>query len=83
MTSPLFPVTLTSKDTQRLSPYLTGWPRLAALLLKGVNVPDLQRLILLELEGAKRKPMLDRLMMRLLRLQRKALGTEVYRRAGR
>lgn len=58
------PVTLTEKDCERLRPHLAAWMKLHETLLLGVNVPDLQRLILLELLGAKRRDILKRLIAR-------------------
>jgi hypothetical protein len=64
------PVTLTDKDAERLTPYLTGWPKLHSKLMAGVNEPDLQRLVILELLTKRRKAILDRLLMRLGRIHR-------------
>ena len=72
-------VVLSDKDAERLAPHLAYWDKLHRLLALGVNEPDLQRLIILELMGAKRKLILIRLMMRLGKVQRKEIERRVYR----
>lgn len=71
------PVQLDSKDCGRLGSFLSGWKRLAPLLALGVNEPDLKTLILLELVGKQRRVILDRLLMRLGRVQRRVLQKKV------
>jgi hypothetical protein len=70
-------VQLDSKDCERLGSFLSGWKRLAPLLALGVNEPDLKTLILLELVGKQRRVILDRLLMRLGRVQRRVLQKKV------
>ena len=72
-------VVLSDKDAERLAPHLAYWDKLHRLLALGVNEPDLQRLIILELMGAKRNLILIRLMMRLGKVQRKEIERRVYR----
>jgi hypothetical protein len=64
------PVSIDTKDFQRLSPHLSGWVRLHEILLLDVNEPDLMRLVLIELMGRKRKQIIQRLLGRLAKLQR-------------
>lgn len=71
------PYFLDSKDAERLGGYLSGWKRLAPLLALGVNEPDLKTLIMLELLGKQRHAILDRLLMRLGRVQRRALQKKI------
>ena len=71
------PVQLDSKDCERLGSFLSGWKRLAPLLALGVNEPDLKTLILLELVGKQRRVILDRLLMRLGRVQRRELQKKI------
>ena len=71
------PVQLDSKDCERLGSFLSGWKRLAPLLALGVNEPDLKTLILLELVGKQRRVILDRLLMRLGRVQRRNLQKKI------
>ena len=63
------PVAVPTKDAQRLAPYLSGWQHLHRLLLRGVPEQDLQRLVIMELCGRQRMKILDRLLMRLSRVQ--------------
>ncbi len=70
------PVVLTSKDEQRLTCYLTGWMKLAELLAD-INEPDLMRLGVMELLGKQRRKILDRLLMRLGRVQRKRIEERI------
>lgn len=63
-------VELTTKDVERLKVHLTGWNKLNEMFLLGVNAPDLQRLVVIELMGAARRVILTRLLGRLMRLER-------------
>lgn len=72
-------VILTDKDALRLSPHLAYWDKLHRLLALGVNEPDLQRLIVLELMGFKRKLILTRLLMRLGKVKRREIELRVNR----
>lgn len=58
------PVSLGSKDEERLSPFLVGWEHLHPVL-GSLNEPDLQRLIILELMGKQRRKIVQRLLFRL------------------
>jgi hypothetical protein len=71
------PCILDSKDAERLTPYLSGWKRLAPLLKLGVNEPDLMRLITLELIGKQRRFLIDRLVSRLGCVQRRRLEKRI------
>jgi len=68
---------LDNKDCERLGSFLSGWKRLSPLLALGVNEPDLRTLILLELVGKQRRVILDRLLMRLGRVQRRELQKKI------
>lgn len=72
------PIEVSHKDTERLSPYLSHWNRLHRVLAH-TNEPDLKRLILIELSGQRRKAIIDRLLMRLGRIQRRALEEKISR----
>lgn len=67
------PVFLTDKDAERLRIHLSNWNRLHETLLLGVNAPDLQRLIVLEMMGAQRRLIITRLLGRLSKVERKEL----------
>jgi hypothetical protein len=74
------PVALSDKDSERLRPYLSHWGVLNARFRSGVNESDLKRLILLELSSeSPRKRILDRLLMRLGRVQRRSLSDKIER----
>lgn len=73
------PVILLDVDAERFAPYLSCWMHLHMLLTLGVNVPDLQRLIILELCGQRRRHILTRLVGRLGRVQRHALERRIER----
>ena len=70
-------VGMCSKDEERLSFYLSNWVRLSNLFVKGVNVPDLRRLLVLELMGKKRRFILDRIIGRISTLQKAELHERV------
>ncbi len=70
------PVLLSSKDEQRLAPVISGWMHLADLL-KDINEPDLMRLVIMELLGKQRRKILNRLLMRLGRVQRKLIEARI------
>lgn len=74
-------VVIDSKDAERLGVYLSGFMHLASILPQ-VNEPDLRRLVVLELMGKQRKKLLDRLLMRLCRLDRLALQKQVNKLIG-
>jgi hypothetical protein len=65
------PVKVSQADSDRLAPYLSGWPVLAKWFYSPkVNEPDLQRLIVIELSGQARLSILERLASRLGSLSR-------------
>lgn len=64
------PVIILDKDKQRLTPHLSGWNHLHEVFLLGVNVPDLKRLVILEMMEAKRQPIIDRLLARISKLEK-------------
>lgn len=72
------PVEISTKDAERLSNYLTGWMHLAKLL-HDINEPDLKRLVVLELSGKQRWKILDRLLMRLGRVQRNQIEQRIQK----
>ncbi len=71
------PVVVSDKDHERLSPHLSNWPRLNNLLLLGVNEPDLQRLILIELQDKRRSQILGKLLAKYGRARQVRLVTKV------
>ncbi len=70
------PVILSDVDASRLSVYLVGFMHLATPILT-INEPDVKRLIVMELLGKRRWKLLERLIMRLGRMQRQALEKRV------
>lgn len=73
------PVEIDEKDRDRLKVHLSGWNRLNEILLLGINEPDLRRLVILELLGARRKEMLTRLLGRLAKLERKRILSRIQK----
>ena len=71
------PVDVSDKDAQRLKIHLSGWNRLNEILLLGINEPDLRRLVVLELMGHRRMTILDRLLGRLAKLERKRINDQI------
>lgn len=70
-------VIITYKDEERLRVHLSNWKRLHEIMLLGLNVPDLQRLVIMELLGNGRHRILTRLLGRLAKLQRAELQRKV------
>jgi hypothetical protein len=70
-------VVLPGNDRERLAPHLSGWNKLNGLFLKGVSDPDLKRLVVLELMGRRREEIIRRLLMRLGRVQRRAIEEKI------
>ena len=66
------PVILTDQDEQRLSGLLSGWPTLSGIIA-GTCEPDVQRMIIMEMLGKKRMPMLHRLIGRLSTIRRQRI----------
>ena len=73
------PVILLDKDEERLAPHLAGWRGLANILLIGVNEPDLQRLIVMELLGKQRQKILNRLVGHLSRVHAREVKERIRR----
>lgn len=71
------PVPLSSKDEQRLQPYLSGWNKLVRALNLPVVEADLQRLIMLELAGKRRRPILEKLVVRLTKVRKQTLQRRI------
>ena len=71
------PVALSLKDVQRLEPHLSRWERLNELFLLGVNVPDLERLVIIELSAKRRHQILMKLLGRRSTLKQRALKARV------
>lgn len=57
-------IAIGDKDEERLRPYLSSWNRVIDCLLKGISPSDVQRLIIMEMMGAARKPILHKLLVR-------------------
>lgn len=70
------PIVLESKDRERLSVYLVGFQHLAPCI-STINEPDLQRLVIMELMGKQRWELLDRLLMRIGKVQRKRIHNRI------
>lgn len=74
------PVELTDKDQERLKVHLVGWNHLNEILLLGsINEPDLMRLVILELAGSRRMDIINRLLGRLAKLQRRRLRERIQK----
>lgn len=73
------PVHLSDKDRQRLNAYLSGWNKLIEQLMDGVSLPDLQRLLIIELMDRQRRPILQKLLVRLTKLNREKLERRIER----
>lgn len=67
------PVEISDKDRERLIPHLVSSGHLNEMFLLGVNEVDLKRLVVLELVGTKRRPILVRLLGRVSSIQRRAI----------
>ncbi|MFZ9966250.1 MAG: hypothetical protein ACO3IN_04555 [Steroidobacteraceae bacterium] len=76
------PVVLTSKDAERLSYHLGNWTRLNEVMLLGINLPDLRRLVVLELMGLKRRSILSRVLGRIAKEQRRDRWAKIERALG-
>ena len=63
-------VILSDKDAERLQVHLSNWRRLHEIMLLGLNIPDLRRLVVLELLGNGRRAIITRLLGRIAKLQR-------------
>lgn len=74
------PVLLSPKDQERLSVHLIGWNRLNEILLLGsINEADLKRLIVMELAGSRRMDIINRLLGRLQKIQRKRITDRIQK----
>jgi hypothetical protein len=73
------PMVLTSKDAERLSYHLGNWTRLNEVMLLGINLPDLRRLVVLELIGLKRRSILSRLLGRIAKQQHRDRWAKIER----
>lgn len=71
-------VEISDKDHQRLSVHLAGWNRLNEIFLLGsINESDLRRLVIMEIMGSRRPSMINRLLGRLQKLQRKQIDYRI------
>lgn len=69
-----FGTALSKKDRTRLEPHLVGYNRLnELLLLNGIPIEDIQKLIMLEVEGKRRPFILKKLVGRLKSKERQQL----------
>ncbi len=73
------PVILSDKDCARLKPYLSHWMKLNQLLCLGVNEPDLERLMIIELSYNRRSDILGRLLSRWGRQRQMKLQEKIDR----
>ena len=71
-------VVILARQRAELEGILSGFMPLANALAKGLPEYTLRRLIVLEMMGKGRKKLLDRLIMRLGRLERQDLQQRVY-----
>lgn len=72
-------VILSSKDAERLQIHLANWRVLHEIMLLGVCLEDLKRLVILELAGHGRRPILVRLLGRIAKMQRKETMAKIDR----
>lgn len=70
-------VVLCDADIERLSPHLGNWAALHAILMLGVNVPDLERMVVIELTTNRRRQILRRLTARIHALTYEDLWTRI------
>jgi len=75
------PVEVSEKDIARLKSHLGGWNQLNELFLIGIAEIDLRRLILLEVHGASRMPIINRLLGRLAKVERRKLLSRIQKLA--
>ena len=73
------PVVLSYKDAERLGYHLGNWTRLNEVMLLGVNLPDLRRLVVMELMGAGRRSILRRLLGRIAKEQHRSRWVTIER----
>lgn len=71
------PIEILEKDAARLSSHLTGWNKLNEIFLLGLNEPDLRRMVVLELMGARRQSIISRLLGRLSKLERQRYNQNI------
>lgn len=69
-------ISVESKDAERLTIYLVGWEKLSPFL-STIAEPDLMRLVVMELCGKKRMKLIDRLLMRLGKMQRRKINARI------
>jgi hypothetical protein len=73
-------VEFSDKDQERLKVHLVGWNHLNEILLLGsVNEADLKRLVILELSGSRRMDIVNRLLGRLAKVQRRRLRERIQK----
>lgn len=71
-------VEISDKDRQRLSVHLVGWNRLNEIFLLGsINESDLRRLVVMEIMGSRRMSIVNRLLGRLQKIQRKQIDYRI------
>lgn len=74
-------VRVSAKDRARLAPHLSGWNHLnELLLLNEFTLAEVKMLLLIEIEGAARKSIMDRLVARVKRLERAVLVQAIMKR---
>jgi hypothetical protein len=71
------PVEISDKDAERLKDLLSGWNRLNEIMLLGVNEPDLRRLVVMEVKTSCRMTIINRLLGRLAKLERKRITDRI------
>jgi len=71
-------IVISDKDRERLEPHLSGWNHLHEVFLLGINVPDLKRLIILELLTKNRTNILNRLLARLAKVEKQELKNKIH-----
>lgn len=68
---------VTQTDRKRLAPHLTGWNKLSPALA-GMSDEDIKKCVLMEATGSKRKLILERLLGRYNKNNRKRILLAIY-----
>lgn len=74
-------VHVTARDRARLAPHLAGWNHLQeVLLLEEFSLDEIKMLVLIEAEGQCRQTIMDRLLARMKKMERKELVAAIMKR---
>lgn len=71
-------ISIQNSDVKALKPHLSGWNHLHEMMLLGAfEERDLMKMVIVELMGEKRKLMIDRILMRLGKVQRRKIEARI------